>query len=76
VSVTQPPLRAFLRRFREACATADINIYPVTIRLDQRPPANRPEPRIVSGHITVSREPKPAREDAMRCVPDPLIIVG
>ncbi|WP_437958581.1 hypothetical protein WME76_02225 [Sorangium sp. So ce119] len=50
------PLRAFLRRFREAMGKADISLWPITVRLDQPDPA-RPEPRIVRGHVSVPREP-------------------
>lgn len=38
-------LRSFLRRFSEACARANITVWPVTINFAQ-PPEQRPEPRI------------------------------
>jgi hypothetical protein len=51
------PIRASLRRFREAIGKAEISIWPVTVRLDQ-PAPERPEPRIKAGYLVVER-PEP-----------------
>jgi hypothetical protein len=51
------PVRAALRRFREAMARAEIGVWPVTVRLDQ-PAQERQEPRIKAGYLVVER-PEP-----------------
>jgi hypothetical protein len=48
------PLRAFLRHFREAMQRASVSVGGVSFSFDVH--RERPEPRIVAGHIVVRRD--------------------
>lgn len=54
------PLRAFLRHFREAMQRAEIGVGGVSLNFDVQ--RERPEPRIVAGHIVVRRDPANRRD--------------